>query len=243
MQAEWADDEALGVAREQREVHLAAFRRLRAEIDAFAPDLVLIFGDDQYENFREECIPPFCLHIYDAITALPFHDEPAGMGRPTVSGRPPNEPRAFRGHRPAALHLARALHQRGCDLPYAFRPRHPTGLAHAHLNTVMFLDYDLQGFPYPLVPISVNCLGSDVFERLGVRRDGAPEEAPPPAPSPACAFALGQAIREILEASPWRAVIIGSSAWSHSFLTRKTYGLWPDVAADRARLAELRAGE
>ncbi len=107
----------------------------------------------------------------------------------------------------------------------------------------MFLDYDLQGFPYPLVPISVNCLGSDVFERLGVRRDGAPEEAPPPAPSPACAFALGQAIREILEASPWRAVIIGSSAWSHSFLTRKTYGLWPDVAADRARLAELRAGE
>jgi hypothetical protein len=240
--AEWGDDDGRRAAREQRAVHEAAFRRLRAAIDAFQPDVVVIFGDDQYENFREECMPPFCIHIYDEVTCLPFHDEPAGMGHPTIWGRPADEPRTLRGHRTAGLHLARELIGRGFDLPYAFRPRHPTGLAHAHLNTIMFLDPDLRGFPYPLVPISVNCLGSDVFEQLTVRRKGTEADAPPPAASPRRAFELGRAVRDVLEASPWRAVVIGTSSWSHGFLTEKTYGLFPDVPADRVRQAELQAG-
>jgi hypothetical protein len=243
MQAEWGDDEGLRTATEQRAIHDAAFRRLREELDAFHPDVVVIFGDDQNENFREEIVPPFCLHVYDSVETLPFHDEPAGMGQPTKWGRPADERITFPGHRAAALHLARELIRRDLDMPYAFRPRHHTGLAHAHLNTVMFLDPDLVGFPYPLVPISVNCLGSDVFERLGVRRQGTAEDAPPPGPTPRRAFEVGAAVRTILEASPWRAAIIGSAAWSHSFLTRKTHGLYPDVAADRARFAELERGQ
>jgi hypothetical protein len=242
MRAELGEDGGLGVATEKRLLHEAALRRLRVELDEFAPDLVLIFGDDQRENFQEEIIPPFCLHIYDEVACLPFHDEPAGMGQPNIWGRPPDEVVTFRGHRAAGLHLGRELIRRGFDMPYALRPRHPHGLAHAHLNTVMFLDYDLRGFPYPVVPISVNCLGSDVFETLGVRQNGADADAPPPGPSPQRCFELGQAVREILEASPWRAAIVGSSAWSHCFLTRKTFGLWADVDADRARFAELAAG-
>jgi hypothetical protein len=49
-------------------------------------------------------------------------------------------------------------------------------------------------------------------------------------------------VRAICEASPWRVAIIGSSAWSHCFLTRKTHGLWADLEADAARFAELQAG-
>ena len=33
------------------------FRKIRRELDAFKPDFVLIWGDDQYENFREDCVP------------------------------------------------------------------------------------------------------------------------------------------------------------------------------------------
>jgi len=46
-----------------------------------------------------------------------------------------------------------------------------------------------------------------------------------------------------LRASPWRVAVIGSSSWSHGFLTKKNYELYPDVEADRARFAELANGE
>jgi hypothetical protein len=67
-------------------------------------------------------------------------------------------------------------------------------------------------------------------------------EVPPPAPSPDRCFDLGHKIRGLLEESPWRAVVIGSSSWSHAFLTRKNYGLYPDVESDRARLDDLKSG-
>src|SRR3954454_19708860 len=63
MRAELGDDGGLGVMQENRRIHLAALRLLRVELDAFAPDLLVIFGDDQRENFQEEIIPPFCLHV------------------------------------------------------------------------------------------------------------------------------------------------------------------------------------
>lgn len=57
---------------------------------------------------------------------------------------------------------------------------------------------------------------------------------------------VGQVTRQvarILEDSPWRAALIGSSSWSHAFLTKKHYGLYPDVESDRKRLAELQTGQ
>ncbi|HZR99032.1 MAG TPA: extradiol ring-cleavage dioxygenase, partial [Chloroflexota bacterium] len=42
---------------------------------------------------------------------------------------------------------------------------------------------------------------------------------------------------------PWRAVVIGSSSWSHATLTRKTHYLWPDTEADRRRLREVQTGQ
>jgi hypothetical protein len=42
--------------------------------------------------------------------------------------------------------------------------------------------------------------------------------------------------------SPWRAVLMGSSSWSHAFLTPKNHFLYPDVESDRRRFEELRDG-
>jgi hypothetical protein len=41
------------------------FRKAREALDAFNPDLVLIWGDDQYENFREDGVPSFCVFAVD----------------------------------------------------------------------------------------------------------------------------------------------------------------------------------
>ena len=50
-------------------------------------------------------------------------------------------------------------------------------------------------------------------------------------------------VARIISESPWRAVIVGSSSWSHASLTKKNYFLWPDVDADRKRFAELESGQ
>ena len=52
--------EADYAARRHREVVVNGFRQLREELDSFNPDAVLIWGDDQYENFHEDVVPPFC---------------------------------------------------------------------------------------------------------------------------------------------------------------------------------------
>ena len=72
MQAEWADDQGLASARKHRETVVNGFRRLRRELDAFNPDFVLIWGDDQYENFQEDIVPPFCVYIYDSLDCFPY---------------------------------------------------------------------------------------------------------------------------------------------------------------------------
>jgi hypothetical protein len=54
MRLEFGEDEGLTAAIRHRERLVAGFRKLRAAIDAFKPDFLLIWGDDQYENFKEE---------------------------------------------------------------------------------------------------------------------------------------------------------------------------------------------
>ena len=58
MRAEWGDDEGITSFKAHRARVFGAFRTLRDEIDAFRPDFILMWGDDQYENFREDVIPP-----------------------------------------------------------------------------------------------------------------------------------------------------------------------------------------
>ena len=65
MRIEYGEDEGLAAAKRMRERMVAGFRKLRAELDAFAPDFVVIWGDDQYENFKEDIIPPFCVYGLD----------------------------------------------------------------------------------------------------------------------------------------------------------------------------------
>lgn len=63
MREEWSTDGGATAARSHRECCFAAFRAVRGQLDRFQPDLVLVFGDDQYENFIEDIVPPFCLYI------------------------------------------------------------------------------------------------------------------------------------------------------------------------------------
>src|SRR5262245_38679808 len=59
MRGEWDADGGTAAAAAHRAELVADLARCRAALDDFRPDLVVVWGDDQYENFREEVVPPF----------------------------------------------------------------------------------------------------------------------------------------------------------------------------------------
>ena len=250
MLAELAADEGLAAAAAHRAAMVGEFRRMRARLDEFRPHFVVIFGDDQYENFREDIVPPFCVLALEDIEIRPFASGAAAM-RPNVWGEPAEQSFRYAGHRQGAKHLARGLLEHGVDVPYAYTTLHHDGLAHAFANTLLFLDYDRQGFPHAIVPFQVNCYGSTLLGTRGgfshlmkePAAGSAVVEPDPPAPSPWRCMEVGARIAETLLDSPWRVALIASSSWSHAFLTARTGYLWPDHPSDRRLVEALRAGD
>ena len=240
LMAELGNDDGLSAANRCGERFGNDFRAIRKILDDFNPDFVLVWGDDQYENFKEDIIPPFCVLAYESIEHRPW----AESRWRNVWDEPKDAAFAYTGHRPAAKLLTGGLLDEGFDVSYAYRPlHHPLG--HAFMNTLLFLDYDRQGFPYPVVPFQVNCYGRRVIAQrggLGGVASMRAEDLDPPSPSPARCFDLGGASARVLSASPWRVALIASSSWSHAFLTPKHHLLYPDVEADRAMYETLRAG-
>jgi hypothetical protein len=242
MQKEWGADEGLIAARRHREALVGEFRKARRALDDFAPDVVVVWGDDQYENFREDIIPPFCVLAYDAIEHRPWETSPWQ----NVWDEPKETTFTYKGHRQAAKALVSGLIDEGFDLSYAYKPlHHPLG--HAFMNTLLFLDYDRQGLPYPVIPFQVNCYGRRVIAQHGSTRGLAhaptAEQLDPPSPPPWRCFDLGRATARVAAQSPYRVALIASSSWSHAFLTFKNHLLHPDVPADRALFDALRVAD
>jgi hypothetical protein len=239
MRAEWGEDRGTAAAARHRAAMRSGLARVRAAIDAFGPDLVLIWGDDQYENFREDVVPAFCVHAYPDMTVYPWKHAAASAivgadGKPNVWNEPADRSVHVRGHAEAAKAIAAGLLERDFDAAYAYKPLHHPGLPHAFLNAILYLDYDRRGFDYPVVPFAINCYGRQVISYRGFASRWADRGRPPdpPSPSPRRCFDLGAAIARICRASPWRVALLASSSWSHAFLVDRTYRLQPDVAAD-----------
>ncbi|MFN0072679.1 MAG: extradiol ring-cleavage dioxygenase [Chloroflexota bacterium] len=239
MQQEWAD--LAHAAERHRARHIEGFRKVRAALDEFKPDVVLIWGDDQYENFRETVVPAFCVHAFDEQPSVPFH---GGWDEvPNVWQESPDFSIPVQGHRDAAMYLIRELLAADFDVAYSYKAAYKHGLSHAHINTLVYLDYDRRGFNYPVIPFSVNCYGRGVIRHHGYAKYAIFNDAvDPPSPSPRRCFDIGGQTARIMRESPYRVALIASSSWSHAFLVDKHHWIYPDMDADRARMAELRSG-
>jgi len=247
MQSEWGDDRGKKAAAEHRRRLIGAFRKVRAEIEAFHPDFIIVWGDDQYENFHEDGVPPFCVYIFNQESYRPLMGiERWANTSQNVWGEPPDQVFSVQGHPSGARFLVRRLMEENFDVSYAYTFRSPNGLAHSFSQTLLFLDYDRRGFDACVIPFHVNCYGSSLIRSRGGAAHlsrGGEGEMDPPAPSPRRCFDLGRAVARVLRESPWRVVLMASSSWSHAFLTEKNHGLYPDMASDRRRFEELRAGD
>jgi Catalytic LigB subunit of aromatic ring-opening dioxygenase len=242
MKAQWGDDEGHSYAVAHRHELIENLRWVRRELDEFAPDLVLILGDDQYENFREDCVPAFQVCAYDEFVVQPFAD-----GRANSWDEPESTVFRFRGHQAAGKRVATELIDNGFDVAYALEPLRDA-MPHAFLNTVLFLDWDRTGFDYPILPFATNCYGRMLIHLRGRGIDDlsqipSEEQLAPPGPQPWRCFDLGRSLARILTASPWRVALVASASWSHAFISASTSYFHPSVDADRRYFDALLAGD
>jgi hypothetical protein len=251
LREEWGDDEGISAARRHRKQALEGCRRAREAIDEFRPDVVVIFADDQYENFKEDVLPPFCVYASDEF-ALAGFDKGVPRVPDELSPVPLDHPRlqpGVRGSKEIGTFLANQLVLSDFDVACAWKLHHMSHLGHAFSHSVDYLDWDRAGFPYPIVPFHVSCYGSNLRVPtpeakpvIGRLMEGV-KIAPPESPTPRRCYDVGRRVAEILHESPYRAVIIGSASWSHASLTPMHGYLWGDVETDRVHHDELAAGE
>src|SRR5947199_7045355 len=65
LREELGDDFGAAAAGRARLVFRRHFAEARRALDEFKPDVVVMFGDDQYENFKEDIVPPFAVLAYE----------------------------------------------------------------------------------------------------------------------------------------------------------------------------------
>jgi hypothetical protein len=247
MRSECGDDGGTAVAAEHRQRLRDGLTACRKALDDFRPDFVLVWGDDQYENFREEIIPPFCVLAYDETEVEPF----AVMnerGAPNAWGLPEDMTFTLRGEPDAAKQLTSDLINDGFDVAYSYRKRTDSHFPHAIGNTQLFLDYDNAGrdFPYTILPVTVNCYGQHAIARTGgLARFGdiRDERLDPVGLPPRRCFEFGAAVARALRNRDLRVALVASSSWSHAFLNDKDWHLRPDTVADRRLYDAFVAGD
>lgn len=238
MREEWGSDEGEAAAAVHRQKMVEWTRKARAALDDFKPDFVLIWGDDQYENFKEDIVPPYCVNAHPEFR---FHNFPNNIWGESVE-----KEFVLPGAAAAGKHLASELISAGFDTAYSYKPlHHPLG--HAFTNAIFYLDYDRKGFNYPILPVSINCYGRHVICQKGglpsFERTLSASDLDPPAPTPKRLFDMGAETARILARSPYRVALVASSSWSHAFLTQKNHYLWPDIEADHKLFDALLHGD
>jgi Catalytic LigB subunit of aromatic ring-opening dioxygenase len=116
----------------------AAFSTLRAKLAAAAPDVLVVFGDDQLECFDFRNYPAFAIYAGEK-----FQGSLAGGGSAGVPGHPA-----------LASALLTGLMRRGFDPAFSLdMPKPDRGIGHAFLRPAQ----SLTDFTTPIVPVFLNC--------------------------------------------------------------------------------------
>jgi hypothetical protein len=213
------DSEAQNRAKHAR--CLRAFEVLRAELRKARPDVLIIFGDDQLEQFTFANCPAFCVFVGERISGYrisKYFGLPLGAERPV---RPKNDEHwtTIEGHPALARELTTQLVARRFDVAFSMSSG-GDGIGHAFTRPLESLAPELG---VPVVPIYINCY-----------------YGPQPTGERCCE--LGHAVREIVDAWPskTRVGVIGSGGLWH---TPMAPNATIDQAFDREILDALERGD
>lgn len=223
---ELADDEGLAHDKKNQKRIADAFEVLRQKLHAWKPDVVMIVGDDQAENFKRDNLPTFCLYTGNQVDAYPFHRK---LGHINLWDGAPDTKYSYNCPGEFATQLVAHTIREGFDMASSTELKGwEYGLPHAHINPLTFLDPKGE---FNILPLFVNCYGEEAGEGY------------PPRPTAKRCYELGQSIRRFLDTRSERVAIIGSSSWSHSFLTHKFNLSKFDEEFDTRNLELLKNGQ
>lgn len=200
-----------------------AFATLGRKLAEARPDVLLVFGDDQGEQFHFDNFPAFGLFLGDEYEG---YKRSKSVGLPIGAPREerPKSPESWvrvRSHPELAKQLMVGLVERGFDISFSLELADPVeGMGHAFMRPSSYLRpaYDL-----PTIPFFVNCYYG-------------------PQPTGRRCYELGRAVRDAIDASPLdlRVAILGSGGLWH---TPNAPGAYLDEEFDAVTLDALRAGD
>ena len=224
--AELGDDNGLSQDRKDQQRVVDSFQVLHDRLHEFNPDVLMIIGDDQAENFLQDNLPPFCIYTGSQVEGYPFQRQGA---RVNLWGAGPETKYSFSCPKEFSQAMRNHLIRDGFDLASSSALiGWEWGLAHAHINPLVFLDPEGK---FPLLPFFVNCYGEEAGPDY------------PPRPTPQRCYQLGQGIRKFLDTRSEKVAVVASSSWSHSFLAHRFQCRQIDVETDRRNLEWVRSGQ
>jgi 3-O-methylgallate 3,4-dioxygenase len=169
---------------------------LAQTLEQSAPDIVVIFGDDQEELFSEENMPAMLIYWGEELLNRPQYANAASPGLRAAAWAYGEMDKTY----PVASHLGRHLIESligdGFDVAHSRKLKPGEGMGHAFSFVYGRL---MNGRTIPTVPIMVNTY------------------YPPNQPTPKRCFDLGRSVRTAIESWPSnaRVAVIGSGGLSH----------------------------
>ncbi len=176
-----------------------AIAQLGRMLEEAKPDVVVIFGDDQHEQFHDDNMPTFAVYHGQSIPVVKHTGNKRSPWKEAEEQRWAETAGEYPNGKGLAEHLIQSLTQEEFDVTRCNRLREEIGIGHAF----SFLYRRLwPGTTVPMVPIMVNTY------------------YPPNQPTPRRCFALGQAVRKTIES--WdgdsRVAVIASGGLSHTII-------------------------
>ncbi|HET7004343.1 MAG TPA: extradiol ring-cleavage dioxygenase [Candidatus Binatia bacterium] len=182
--------------KERDEACLKAVKTLGDALSAARPDLVVVFGDDQQEQFHDDNMPMFAIYHGKSLPVVKHNNlRPAAWKNAEEQGWAETAPE-YDTASELAEHLIRALTEAEFDITRCNKLRAEIGVGHAFSFLYRRI---LPGTRLPMVPVMVNTY------------------YPPNQPTPKRCYALGQAVRKAIEAwdSDKRVALLASGGLSH----------------------------
>lgn len=190
----------------------ANLRALGDRLGQADPDVILVIGDDQHEQFHSDNMPMFCVYHGNAVQMV--RKNPKKSQKPSGSqawkaarldelqiaaDEALEGPRERPADQDLGEHLIASLRDDDFDVAASDELRPEVGLGHAFKFLYQHL---LPGTEIPIAPVMVNTF------------------FPPNQPTPGRCYALGQALRRAVEAWPKdkRVAIVASGGLSHTII-------------------------
>lgn len=179
-----------------------AMGRIREAVGRIRPDLLVVVGDDQHEQFLDDNMPMFSVYWGEEILVkkAPLRDQSVYGSlewHRLEQAAFDDEPHTYPGAPAFALHLVEHFRQRGVDVAACRTLREEIGAGHAF--THLYRRLLPEGYVAPVVPVMLNAF------------------YPPNPPTPRRCWEVGEVLREAVQAwpRPLRVGVVASGGLSH----------------------------